>query len=455
MKLPHIAYLVLDYLHSNVHMTLLRRLCSKSVFIRKLTDHGYFYIDDEYENKYRYAYDDDYDDDYDDTYVSSDDDANNNTDDDANNNAGDGHISLATLLQNLDIYESPDDVIQLLTQLNLRRIITKLGIERALIICDELGATTTEITDMDIPLDKVMDRELINTYFTNLDEIISAYNAGYKVIVDNDPFIEICNQSKSMKMINNASHNGMFIQSLVMAQHYNNTNVVHDYGDVISQSLSNDIMYIDAHLIPDKCLTALLQRCKNIEKIDNVRNLRQLPLSSMQNIRSITSEYIVDRDIELCTNLYALNVARNKLISSCAPFAHTLRILDVEYANIDDDGLRLCTKIKKLYASNNKHITTCEPFAHSLKILYAINSNITDAGLVCCTRIKKLYADDNPNITTCTPFAKTLRVLHACGSCGISDAGLKYCRNLLLYSDANNKISNKYNHNPRYVRKKR
>ena len=80
------------------------------------------------------------------------------------------HITLSELLTNLDIYESPDDVVALIVAANnaqeelLRKIVCKIGIVRALYICDELCAPTvvSDIISLNIKLDRVLDFSIIN-----------------------------------------------------------------------------------------------------------------------------------------------------------------------------------------------------------------------------------------------------------------------------------------------------
>jgi len=68
-------------------------------------------------------------------------------------------------------------------------------------------------------------------------------------------------------------------------------------------------------------------------------------------------------------------------------------------------------------------------------------SGISDYGLRACKNIKKLYAKNNSKITTCDPFAKSLKILYAENECGISDDGLQLCDNIQeLHASGNNKI---------------
>jgi len=108
------------------------------------------------------------------------------------------------------------------------------------------------------------------------------------------------------------------------------------------------------------------------------------------------------------------------------------------HSGIDDKGISRCTSITHLDASNNSKITTCDPFASTLRVLEVSNvfgihdcySGIGDMGLKMCHNIKALHANYNPKITTCAPFANTLRILAASESSGISNNGLRLCNSL-------------------------
>jgi len=162
-----------------------------------------------------------------------------------------------------------------------------------------------------------------------------------------------------------------------------------------------------------------------------------------------------------CTSLVKLDVIGNKNITSCAPFAETLRELDASNneCGINDDGLRLCTKLEKLWVTNNSKVTDCTPFAKSLKVLYAESGwsdcagtnhgiivsercGISDSSLSACTAIEELHAYNNDKITTCAPFAYTLKILAAPVLCGIADNGLTLCTSIeQLLANSNDKIT--------------
>ena len=59
-----------------------------------------------------------------------------------------------------------------------------------------------------------------------------------------------------------------------------------------------------------------------------------------------------------------------------------------------DADIANCTNITKLDVSTNCKITTCDPFAKSLKILHVCHlSSITDDRLTLCTNIEELLGE--------------------------------------------------------------
>jgi len=164
--------------------------------------------------------------------------------------------------------------------------------------------------------------------------------------------------------------------------------------------------------------------------------------------RSVTPTYncgITDEGLTKCKNLTSLNSTCNLTITNYKPFSKSLRMLYVErfWRQGQNKNLEICNAIEKFYACDNDDITTCEPFAHTLRVLHAeLSCTISDSGIKKCYNIEKLYADDNANITTCAPFAHSLRTLFARNTCGITDNGLKLCINIrILCADDNIKIT--------------
>jgi len=380
-------------------MTSLRSLCHASKLISKLDKNNYFFHND-------------------------------NNDDILVDNT-----TLSTILQSLDIYESTNDVIILLTTSNSRTNTDKFSIERTLTMCDELcvPAKISSILRQCIRLNNVMDDHIINFKDTSIGRCIRIYNNGYRIIINNnigrgDTIIW------KIPAINNASHNGLFIRSIDTSYM-----MLMFYDTKLLQNITNDIINIRCDDYD------ILQSRNNAEIIyssQRVMNLKEL--SFAKNIKKLHVVRITDSDLESFTNLRELNLDCNKYVTSCNQIADTLWILDANRSIISDIGIYMCRKIKKLDASFNINITTCAPFAHSLIILDAVYSGITDAGLKCCTRIKVLDASYCSKITTCEPFAKTLKSLKInctmSAQSGMTDQGLKRCtqiRFLHFYENPN------------------
>jgi len=152
-----------------------------------------------------------------------------------------------------------------------------------------------------------------------------------------------------------------------------------------------------------------------------------------------------DENMRLFSCAEKVNADFNVHITTCAPFAKTLRALSAQGGSgICDNGLLLCTSITTLNADENIKITTCAPFSQSLRELSANGRcGINNGGLSLCTSLEDLYVCNNRIITICDPLAQSLRKLIAFGDrCGICDASLHLCKNItklnIMY---NNKVT--------------
>ena len=192
-----------------------------------------------------------------------------------------------------------------------------------------------------------------------------------------------------------------------------------------------------------------LQLCTSIEVLyamDNENITTCAPFAkTLRTLYATSNCGICDDGLRMCTAITKLDATCNNKITTCAPFAKTLRILILRrWSGVQNKGLELCTAIEELNVSQNEHITSCTPFAASLKILYAesYTCGMTDRALRECTSLQELYADDNPNISTCAPFAKFIRKLSAQGWCGIDNSGLRKCNSIVeLNASGNKKIT--------------
>ena len=97
----------------------------------------------------------------------------------------------------------------------------------------------------------------------------------------------------------------------------------------------------------------------------------------------------------------SLSVSGCRNITSLQPLASQIWSLKANGSNcgIGDAGLAAATRIVELDAGYNAKITTCAPFACSLRILRAWGDCIGDAGLAAATGIVELNAYDNAKIT--------------------------------------------------------
>jgi len=184
----------------------------------------------------------------------------------------------------------------------------------------------------------------------------------------------------------------------------------------------------------------ILKSCLFIENLDasyNSNITTCAPFANTLRVLDASNSGICDAGLKLCRSINTLNASNNLRITTCAPFAESLRILYASTTRvagcpcgIDDDGLKMCKNITKLYMDHNIGITTCKPFAESLRVLSIRSVKMRDSGISMCHNIEELYACNNQYITTCAPFAKTLHTLFASGKCGINDNGLQLCTSI-------------------------
>jgi len=355
-----------------------------------------------------------------------------------------GTIDLKVLLPSLGMHESIDDIIELLTMTATHNRLNKLGVERALLICDELCAPDiiNNILNLCIRLNRIYEYAIINhTCDTNHSR---RYSDGYRPIFSNRSYT-IYNAT----LFNIALSNGLYISNSMLHIELRHLSVINsDYLKDIT-----NIQICDSYI-------------SNLDKIAHLTNVNKLKimflnpgdctvnicytytqLAKQLECIDITNSYnIINNDhLKLCKNLRELYINNNQYIDKCAPqFAGSLRLICASgISSMCDDGLLLCTNLKILNASNNRNIKTCVPFAHSLVMLDASAwCGISDNGLKSCTRLKILCCKYNTSITTCAPFAKTLRILDAASSSGIGDDGLKLCTKLTyLNASHNDKIT--------------
>jgi len=348
-----------------------------------------------------------------------------------------GYDDTLSSLHDLDINESSDNVFKLLTDHRN----TNIDTEHALTICDELCAqyVINSIIDNNCnPSNNLLPYHIINH---NLVCYTNAYNRGYTIMLLRDPTLYM-HEDINVSAINNAYKNGLHYTSLYVG---NNTYNLPSKIDQCVLDNINDIIRIDADGL------ALLSLCKNVEKINVVPNahinkfihidINNIMSHFVHNVTTLSiSSYYVDNFLKRYTRLYELNITDDRVSFDRMQlqFPKSLRILNLSNApcEIYHSQISECINLKKLLTSGTSRITTCAPFAHNLIMLDAhgtgskFGNYIYDDGLKLCHRLKILNASNNPNITTCAPFAKTLRVLNASFKCGITDSGLNMCNRL-------------------------
>ena len=400
--------------------------------------------------------------------------------------------TLSTLLRDLDINETTDNVTTLIIygKLKYSNIYNKIGVEHAITICDELCAryNVNHIVQQNILLDKLLEHQIINSYIN--DEIV-VYNNGYRIISEKNIRVTYRDEKlliTNATLINNAHNNGLYAPYVHLDINLNfisNKNIMQcvldDIRVIYRPSLNIAALCKNAEEIIQLTdyNSAMLPFAKNIKKIslsflntnyvqdlDQFTQLRELAtngrmlqlglqLPSTLNILNLDDTYANNHNIKMCTRLKKL-ITYTSNITSCDHFAAHLVILNAH--GIGDYGLRLCTSITELYARHNYGITTCAPFAHSLrKLSIPFGSGIRNEGLRLCMSITDLNVSCNPRAISCDPFANTLRILDVSWrihrithgmvyykSCGTGDEELRLCRSL-TYLDArdNRRITNK------------
>ena len=366
---------------------------------------------------------------------------------------------------------------------------SNIGIENFLIACDKLKMTSVINSTMKlcIKLCTPMQQSLINLTTHDRDyDIASLYNKGYRFVYNND--ITMHSNAKESDY-SNAIRNGLHITKLIdnsdstilystckslcktltMANidatqyegmslcKYKLLTSLQMRGDITNINISNMPSLYELYcgnaesgftkknffpaslraLYVNSCSLCIgkksIRKCKFIEKLicdeSDIESFKPFEKS----LRILSASFccnILDKNLRNCANIEKLDCSNNYSITTCKPFALSLRTLVCSNSNIDDNGLANCIYIEELDCDSNNNISTCKSFAQSLRILSTNdNSAMSDAGLEKCNRIEELYCTYTEKITTCSSFCNTLRVLNAC-NCNITDNGIISCRNI-------------------------
>ena len=341
---------------------------------------------------------------------------------------------LSTFLSHLDLYDiTTDNINDIITLLlvskskKISEIIVKIGINKSITICDELHATQqihhilhTRITNTS------MSNDIINGHSKR---ILTECSRGYRLLCKN-------HRIANCDSLQNALLNGVYLTTYkfytklckkstyrVINSQYHDNNVVKsafaDVSTVILCDAYNKIYIKTINIDDDHC-----------DKIQIVPQPDELKLFGKFE-KMIAKNNIMLPEYPMPDSLIEVRIP-------CEDEYLKYSIVRKSIAN-RDITLSLCNNIRVLNASNNPIITTCKPFAVSLRILYAdTKCGICDAGLMLCKRIKLLDASDNPRITTCDPFATSLVKLFARDRCRINDECIYLCVRLKFLCAANN-----------------
>ena len=151
-------------------------------------------------------------------------------------------------------------------------------------------------------------------------------------------------------------------------------------------------------------------------------------------------------DIQFCKNVTLLNIGNDACIHKKILFPATLRVLNTSRSysytlerdyytakEYDQICMQTCVSLEELNADNNPNITSCEPFAQSLRKLSAQGlCGISDNGLSTCNRITDLNIWDNRRITIRGPYITSLVRLKTNNINNISIIKSKFVKKMIL-----------------------
>ena len=216
--------------------------------------------------------------------------------------------------------------------------------------------------------------------------------------------------------------------------------------------------------------------------------------ATLQILYADNCQKLTDKGLERACNLKVLHVSDCHLVTTVAPFAHSLRVLSInndcgigsdalsearclmvlhaarntkvhhlfssatnrvhplreldaagDHSAITDDVLRETTALVKFSCIKNTHVTTVAPFGLSLLELDVGHSAVGDSGLVTATGLVHFSASNNPAVCNLSPFASTLLELATGGDeTGLTDIALHEAIHLIsltLYPTIGAKIT--------------
>jgi len=394
-------------------------------------------------------------------------------------NGGDPTTDFATFLRELDITTNgcdPNDIANLLladTTATFTKFLTRIGIDNALTICDELGASSTidHIVLQNTLLDK-QSQPIINNTIHYSENIFRAYEHGYSVIPHDPTAFDTIHYKQNDASLpppsqNSASDNGLHCNKIEI----DDTN---DTNETIAMSETNlkEIRHVSLRTKNKDILDA----CPNVTSVDlcddhdtdhhytydydvcndcDIDTRNRYYDDNRNDYRSeIMKEHMTNkhrytdniRTLSNITEIKRFKTSDPRSFKSTSIYHHSLdktsRSLNISSpSHIWDGEFKKFTNLKKLIVNKEcKYITTCEHVASTLKIIDLFgNFSIRDHGLRLCKVVKELNVKNNPNIETCNPFAKTLKVLNASGRfCGLSNDSINMCKKLRKLNVRNN-----------------
>lgn len=186
----------------------------------------------------------------------------------------------------------------------------------------------------------------------------------------------------------------------------------------------------------DKSTATRHEPCKGTS-LNHLVNLKKLV---------VCGGVINENDFKDCTELEVLIIKMGTKISNCNLFTK-LKKLHIGGGCIDNNGISECINLEELVLFHNNRITLEfsfeEGWGKNLKMLDAGFSSVSNIGLKNCPFLETLYADNNPNITDCNHLSE-LKFLNGSKKCGITDAGVIMCKNLItICSRDNSKLTSR------------
>lgn len=176
----------------------------------------------------------------------------------------------------------------------------------------------------------------------------------------------------------------------------------------------------------------ILTECKYLEYLHEfVKN------DILKILKTINTTYINDKNLYYISqyiDIVELNITNNPYITTTQNFGHQIKKLKALNRIISENIILHATNLEELHINSNSRINSFAPFASTLKILNIRNitswGRITDTHLSVLKNLEELYVPNNRRIRTILPFANTLKKLNMSGECSISQDELNHATKL-------------------------